>query len=69
MKKINYVALFIVAIALSFASCTKSDLYRPGGPESELNNDGVTVDSPDETPIIIPSDDDDPPPKKKKGNG
>lgn len=69
MKKFNYLALFIIAITLSFASCTKSDLYRPGGPESELNNDGVIVDDSADQTIIIPGDDDGNPPPKKKGKG
>lgn len=67
MKKFNYLALFIIAITLSFASCTKSDLYRPGGPESELNYDGATVEDPADNPIIVPDQDPPPPPKKKKG--
>jgi hypothetical protein len=64
MKKFNILALLIIAGTLSFASCTKSDLYRPGGANSELNADGATIDNPTDPTIVVPSEDPPPPPKK-----
>lgn len=65
MKKFNILALFIIAITLSMASCTKSELYRPGGADSTLNADGATIENPMDETIVDPADDDIPPPKKK----
>ena len=54
MKKFNIYALFIVALTLGLASCTKDNLYRPGGADSELNVDGTTTPSGDN--IVDPDD-------------
>ena len=66
MKKFNIYALFIVALTLGLASCTKDNLYRPGGAETELQNDPTI---PIDDNIIDPIDEDEevPPPKKDKG--
>lgn len=63
MKKFNIYALFIVALTLGLASCTKDTLYRPGGAETHLNNDETTPPGGDD--IVIPEDDEDPPPPIK----
>lgn len=70
MKKFNIYALFIVALTLGLASCTKDNLYRPGGADSELNVDGTTT-TPDGENIIDPidGDDEDDESDTKKGNG
>ena len=59
MKNIYKITLFLFVLAIGFTSCQKDDLYRPGGPDSELN-DGDTdpVDNPDDLIIDPPSDDD-----------
>lgn len=63
MKK-NYIfALFIFALSLVFTSCTKDDVYRPGGPDTELNAGEDGTDPID--PITEPDTDDDP--KDEKG--
>ena len=56
MKKIYIFALFIFALSLVFTSCTKDDVYRPGGPDTELNADGDGTDPID--PITDPDDED-----------
>lgn len=66
MKKFNILALFIIAITLSMASCTKSELYRPGGADTTLNADGSTIDNPVDENIVDPNGDPPPPPRKKK---
>ena len=58
MKKIYTIALFVFALSLVFTSCTKDDVYRPGGPDTELNagEDGsIPID-----PITEPDDDTEP---------
>lgn len=69
MKKFNIYALLIVALTLSLASCTKDSLYRPGGPETELNVNGDTpIVDPDDPGIVDPDDEDDSvDPRKGKG--
>lgn len=66
MKKFNILALLLIAGALSMTSCTKSELYRPGGADSTLNADEATIDNPVGENIVVPSDDPPPPPRKKK---
>lgn len=64
MRKIKIYALLIVALSFGLASCQKDDLYRPGGPNSELNADGDN-----EAPIGDPiTDPDSEQPEKDKGD-
>ena len=46
--------LLVCALGLGFASCTKDDLYRPGGPDSELRNGGDGNDRPSDDDIVDP---------------
>ena len=65
MRKIYTYTLFIVALSFGFASCQKDDLYRPGGNDTELNNDtGDEIDD----PIVDPDDPDNQPRKKPIGD-
>jgi len=57
MKKFYIITLFLFVLSIGFTSCQKDDLYRPGGPDSELNDgegdtppvegDDLIVDPPD----------------------
>ena len=68
MKKFNIYALFIVALTLGLASCTKDNLYRPGGAETELQNDStIPTDDNIVDPGEIEEEDDEADTRKGKG--
>jgi hypothetical protein len=63
MKKFTIYTLFLSLFAIGFTSCQKDDIYRPGGPNSELNAEG---DGSDENPDDLIVDPDDPTGKETK---
>ena len=56
MRKFYILTLLVCALGLGFASCTKDDLYRPGGPDSELRNGDGDNDRPTGDDDIVDPD-------------
>ena len=68
MRKFYILTLLVCALSIGFASCTKDDLYRPGGPDSELRNgDGENGTDLDGGIVDPESDDDDEPESRRRG--
>ena len=66
MKKFYIITLFLFVLSIGFTSCQKDDLYRPGGPDSELN-DGEGDDPVNPDDLIVDPDGDNEDDDKDKG--